>query len=87
MATDQTIDVLLRQGILFQTDVDAAVDAIIATPSNRILPVGAAHTLNLTRFLRTHAFVGKTLRDPDASHTLKKAALNKVILMAQLERR
>ncbi|GEP04460.1 hypothetical protein [Methylobacterium oxalidis] len=85
MATDRTINVLLRQGLLSQGDVDAVSDAIIATPSSRLVPVGAAHTLNLTRFLRTHAFVGKTLRDPDASLTLKKAALNKVILMAQLE--
>ncbi|WP_170268037.1 hypothetical protein [Methylobacterium oxalidis] len=49
--------------------------------------MGDAYVLNLTGFLRMQTFVAKTLRDPDASQTLKKAALNKVIRTARLEKR
>ncbi|GEP07778.1 hypothetical protein MOX02_58160 [Methylobacterium oxalidis] len=87
MTGDQTISVLLRQGLISQSDVDAAVDAVAAAPSTRTLPVGDAYVLNLTGFLRMQTFVAKTLRDPDASQTLKKAALNKVIRTARLEKR
>ena len=87
MKPDQTIGELLRQGLISQDDVDAAVDAAVSAPSTMHLPVGEAYKLNLTAFLRTRAFVSKTLRDPDASRGLKKAALRKVILTARLQNR
>ncbi|WP_336488245.1 hypothetical protein [Methylobacterium nigriterrae] len=87
MAPNETIDELLRQGSLTQLDVDAAVDAAAADPSVGRLNVGAAHALNMIAFLRSHSFVAKTLRDPEASEGLKKAALRKVILKARVEKR
>ncbi|WP_336490952.1 hypothetical protein [Methylobacterium nigriterrae] len=87
MTTNQTVNELLEQGLISQEDVAAAVDAAAVAPSTRLLPVGMAYTLNLASFLRVHPFVAKTLRDPDASQTLKRAALSKVILTARLEAR
>ena len=87
MEPDQTIGELLRQGLISQDEVNAAVEAAAAAPSAKYVPVGSAYSLNLMNFLRAHAFVGRTLRDPDASLGLKKAALRKVILKARLEKR
>ena len=87
MTTDSTIGELLRQGLISQDEVNAAVETAAATPSAKHVPVGRAYSLNLLNYLRAHAFVGRTLRDPDASLGLKKAALRKVILKARLEKR
>jgi len=72
-----------KQGLVTEDDVSALVDAAVAIPSAKRLDVGEAYTLNLANFLRAHAFVGKTLRDSDASEALKKAALRKAILKAR----
>ena len=85
MKPDQTIGELLRQGLISQDEVDAAVDAAAATPSTRHVPVGRAYSLNLLNFLRAHTFTSRILRAPDASQGLKKAALRKVILTARLQ--
>ena len=85
MDTDTTIGELLRQGLISQGDVDAVVAAGVSATPARLLPIGEARTLNLAKFLRAHSFVGKTLRDPDASEGLKRAALRKVILQVRLE--
>lgn len=87
MEPNQTIGELLRQGLISQGDLDAAVDAAAAAPSTKYVPVGRAYSLNLLNYLRAHAFVGRTLRDPDASLGLKKAALRKVILKARVDKR
>jgi len=87
MSTDLTIGDLLKQGLVTEDDVHALIDAAVATPSAKRLDVGEAYALNLANFLRAHAFVGKTLRDPDASEGLKKAALRKSILKARLQMR
>ncbi|GJE44090.1 hypothetical protein AEGHOMDF_3276 [Methylobacterium soli] len=87
MTSAQTIEALLRQGCLSQQDVDAAVDAAAADPSVGRLNVGAEYALNMIAFLRSQSFVAKTLRDPEASMGLKKAALRKVMPKARLEKR
>ena len=87
MKPDRTIGELLRQGLISQDDVDAAVDAAAAAPSTKHVPVGGGYLLNLLNFLRAHTFTSRILRDPDASQSLKKAALRKVIQMARVEKR
>lgn len=87
MTSAQTVEALLRQGSLSQQEVDAAVDAAVADPSIGRLNVGAEYALNMIAFLRSQSFVAKTLRDPEASVGLKKAALRKVMPKARLEKR
>jgi hypothetical protein len=69
--TSSTVSDLLKQSLITVDEVNSVVDAIVAEPSARRLPVGDMHTLNVAGFLAARSFVGKTLREPDASAGLK----------------
>jgi hypothetical protein len=79
---------LLAQSLVIEDDLTAAVNAYLTDPSTtRQFPLGAAYTLNLIAAVRVHKYVGRTLDDPDASDSLKRAAVRKAILLAQPEKR
>ena len=95
MTYNPTVGDLLRQGLITEADVSAAVDEWLAAPGRTRLGVGQSHRLNigtslkqnafLGKTLRRNGFLGKTLRDPEASEGLKRAALRKAILLAHPE--
>ena len=79
---------LLAQSLVTEDDLTAAVNAYLTDPSTtRQFPLGAAYTLNLIAAVRVHKYAGRTLNDPDASDSLKRAAVRKAILLAQPEKR
>ncbi|GJE41295.1 hypothetical protein [Methylobacterium soli] len=86
MASTATIETLLQQGALTEEEVQAAVNAWLATPSATRIPVGP-YELIVGTLLRQNGFLAKTMRDPDASEGLKKAALRKVLLQGRPEKR
>ncbi|GJE45443.1 hypothetical protein AEGHOMDF_4638 [Methylobacterium soli] len=86
MTTPVTIETLLQQGALTEEEVQSAVNAWLATPSTTRIPVGS-YELTVGTLLRQNGFLAKTMRDPDASEGLKKAALRKVLLRGRPEKR
>ncbi|KAB1072877.1 hypothetical protein [Methylobacterium soli] len=86
MTNPATIETLLQQGALTEEEVQSAVNAWLAMPSATRIPVGS-HEVVVGTLLRQNGFLAKTMRDPDASEGLKKAALRKVLLRGRPEKR
>jgi hypothetical protein len=86
MTKNPTVGDLLKQGRVTEDDVRAAVEALLSGPATRHLAVGQTYRLYVGSSLRQGGFLGKTLRDPEASEGLKRAACRKAILLARPEK-
>jgi len=54
--------------------------------STTLVPIGS-YEVTVGTVLRQNGFLAKTIRDPDASEGLKKAALRKALLQGKPEKR
>lgn len=86
MTTHATTEKLLQQGALTDDEVRAAVDAWFTSPSITRFAVGSTYELSVGSALRRNGFLAKTMRDPEASEGLKKAALRKALLQGRPEK-
>ena len=62
---------LLREGLVVEDDVRAALDASLSEPATKLLAQGASYQSYAGGLLRQDALLGKTLR-PEASEGLKR---------------
>ena len=85
MTTSQTIENLLQNGALTENEVRTGVEAWFAAPSTARVAIGA-YEVTVGTVLRQNKFLAKTMRDPEASEGLKKAALRKVLLKGRPEK-
>ena len=79
---------LLAQSLVSEDDLTTAVNAYLTDPSTtQQFLLGGAYTLNLIAAVRMHKYAGRTLNDPDANNSLKRAAVREAILLASPEKR
>jgi hypothetical protein len=86
MAELPTTGDLLKQGLITDEDVDAAVEAFLGDPTLRVFIFGNACRLNLGAAVKAHRFAVTALRDPEASSGLKRATVATAIMLAQPQR-
>jgi hypothetical protein len=83
MATGPTINDLLKQGLISDADVDAAVDTFMADPALGTFIFGDVCRLNLGAAVKASRLALDTLRDPEASPDVKRAAVREALLLAR----
>jgi hypothetical protein len=83
MTTDPTLNDLLKQGLISDADADAAVDTFMADPALRAFIFGDVCRLNLGAAVKARRHALDTLRDPEASPDLRRAAVREAILLAR----
>ncbi|GEP06490.1 hypothetical protein MOX02_45280 [Methylobacterium oxalidis] len=86
MATDLTVGNLLKGGLVTAEEVQASVEAALVPPAPKLVPLGNAYHINVARIAHSAAFVGRILRDREASEGLKRAALRRAILAASAQK-
>ena len=80
--TSTTAD-LIKTGVVANSAVDAAVDAVLADPRTGRFAIADGLYLDLVGVVRRSRPARKTLGDPDASDGLKRGTLRKTILLAR----
>ena len=86
MAEPPTTADLLKQGLITDDDVDAAVDAFMGDPAVTTFIFRDVCRLDLRAAVKAYLFARNNLRNPEASPGLKRAATRKAILLARPER-
>jgi hypothetical protein len=86
MDTNPTTGDLLKQGLLTDAEVDAAVETFMADRKATLFVMGSVYQLNPQAAVKAHAFARDNLRNPEASPGLKRAAVRKAILQARPEK-
>ena len=83
MATGPTLNDLLKQGLISDADVDAAVDTFMADPALSAFIFGDVCRLNLGAAVKARRLALDTLRDLEASPDVKRAAVREALLLAR----
>ncbi|GJE42741.1 hypothetical protein AEGHOMDF_1914 [Methylobacterium soli] len=78
-----TIGELLQNGDISEDDLQAAISTCVSDPKLTHVVVGKAYRVTLGGTLKTSSFSGRTVRDPEASEGLKRAAVRKALLLAR----
>ena len=86
MADNQTAGEIFKAKAIFEADVVATIDALMADPTTTLFVLGDGYRLDLAKAVRSHPFANATISGGEATRARKYSVVRTAILLARPEK-